>query len=710
MAGPQVSSRNRIPWRTAVALAAAAAALGVMAWISWRSVAPLVAETANVQARAHDVELIKDLLLALQDAETGQRGFLITGRDAYLEPYTSALNRIDALAAAIRSSSGTDPAALRRVDSIDRDIRLKLEELHETVELRRSEGFEAAAAVVADDRGKVAMDRIRVLAEDLQREHALARDEKARAIEARARDTNRDVLVTLGLAVLLLASAGVATWGSTRRRQVALAEAEAARHSLEHVNRELAHVNEAFVEAMGEIAYRNDLARDTVEWRGATRGATMPMTIGAWLAAIHPDDRDRARQAQQAVAREGRMFDLEYRWRVEPDGDWRWIHDRGVPQRDASGRLAELIGVMRDVTDRHAAANAEAIASQRLVELLKSIRDGFVAIDLEWRYTYVNDEAAALLGRPREEMVGRKLWELFPEAVDTPFHTAAHEARATGHPISLDLYYPPHRRWYRNHMYPTSEGISVFFENITSEREAQHEISASRERLARFALQQTAAVEAERARMAREIHDELGQAFTGLKMDLGWLQRRLSTLPPDAARPIRERLDGMSEFIAQTINTVRRLASELRPAVLDALGLAAALRAHATQFSERSDVVCELDLREVRLDRDHATGLFRIGQEALTNVARHAGATRVRVVLAQVGEHVVLEIEDDGCGFDPDEARHDRDARSGLGLLGVGERARMMGGDALIDSGPGRGTLIRVRVPVRIAEPVAFES
>jgi signal transduction histidine kinase len=135
--------------------------------------------------------------------------------------------------------------------------------------------------------------------------------------------------------------------------------------------------------------------------------------------------------------------------------------------------------------------------------------------------------------------------------------------------------------------------------------------------------------------------------------------------------------------------------------VLDALGLAAALRAHVAQFAERSDVICETDIREVALDRDRATGLFRIAQEALTNVARHAGAGHVRVALAPVPGGVELTVEDDGSGFDVDAAvQGQAGQRSGLGLLGIGERARMLGGDAAVASRPGDGTRIRVRVPV----------
>jgi PAS domain S-box-containing protein len=200
--------------------------------------------------------------------------------------------------------------------------------------------------------------------------------------------------------------------------------------------------------------------------------------------------------------------------------------------------------------------------------------------------------------------------------------------------------------------------------------------------------------EEERTNMAREIHDELGQLLTGLKMDVSWLYKRAD--PHDEA--VREKFKGLLSLLDTTVGTVRRLASELRPAILDDLGLSEALQWHSVEFGERFGLPSTVDIRGYRpnLPPGVATGLFRIYQEALTNVARHAKATRVSAELDMGADRVDLIISDDGKGFEVDKIG----AKKTLGLLGMKERALMMGGKCECSSVPGSGTTINVSVPL----------
>jgi signal transduction histidine kinase len=198
--------------------------------------------------------------------------------------------------------------------------------------------------------------------------------------------------------------------------------------------------------------------------------------------------------------------------------------------------------------------------------------------------------------------------------------------------------------------------------------------------------------EEERARIARELHDDLGQSLTALKMDVvGLLQ---ATEQPPALAPIRDRI---LRTLDSTVTSVQRISSELRPSVLDDLGLVAAIEAEARLFEERSGIECEVSVTgEVPVDTDSITAIYRIVQEGLTNVARHSNATRTELRLRARGDELLLEIRDDGRGVTGDEIT---DPLS-LGLIGIRERAAVIGGTVQIEGVAGRGTIVSVRIPL----------
>lgn len=200
--------------------------------------------------------------------------------------------------------------------------------------------------------------------------------------------------------------------------------------------------------------------------------------------------------------------------------------------------------------------------------------------------------------------------------------------------------------------------------------------------------------EEERTRIAREVHDELGQLLTGLKLDLAWVTKRLGS---GQRAPIAEKLADTSQLVDRTIKTVQRIATELRPPALDALGLPEAIRDEVRRFEVRSGVKTEVQV-DVRLppDAETATALFRIVQELLTNVARHARASLVRVVLTH-GQAWTLRVEDDGIGI----AGSGEERASSLGLLGMRERAEALGGAFVLARGKRGGTVATVCIPAR---------
>ncbi|MDO8539727.1 MAG: response regulator [Opitutaceae bacterium] len=202
--------------------------------------------------------------------------------------------------------------------------------------------------------------------------------------------------------------------------------------------------------------------------------------------------------------------------------------------------------------------------------------------------------------------------------------------------------------------------------------------------------------EEERTRLAREVHDELGQALTGLKLDLAWLSGQRA-----GARGVKRKLKTMSGQIDATIHVVRRISTEMRPGVLDSLGLAPAIEWQAAEFQDRTQIRCEMkiELTEMIWEREFSTACFRIFQETLTNIIRHAKATRVEVRLARDGEQMVLTVQDNGRGITEKEVGH---AHS-IGLIGMKERAAQLGGEVTFRGLPGQGTTVTLRAPFPVA-------
>lgn len=225
-----------------------------------------------------------------------------------------------------------------------------------------------------------------------------------------------------------------------------------------------------------------------------------------------------------------------------------------------------------------------------------------------------------------------------------------------------------------------------------SERLALDELQASRRQLRELSAFLQRVREEERAHIARELHDELGQLLSGLHMDVGWLQRRL---PADDG-PEASKIAAMTSLIDSALRTVRRISTDLRPAVLDDLGLEAAIEWLVENFQTRVGIACDLrvDMNGPVLDDTVAIAVFRLVQESLTNIGRHAQATQVVVELTQERQALRLRIEDDGVGFDVGIGRP-----QSFGLLGMRERALALDGHFEIDSRPGAGTVITVNIP-----------
>jgi PAS domain S-box-containing protein len=241
-----------------------------------------------------------------------------------------------------------------------------------------------------------------------------------------------------------------------------------------------------------------------------------------------------------------------------------------------------------------------------------------------------------------------------------------------------------------------TRAVCLIASDLSAVKRAEQELRASSEQSRNLAARLLSVREEERTGIAREIHDELGQSLTAMKIDLAWLASRL----PRRNAPLLGRIRSTLELADRIIQSVRRISTELRPGILD-LGLAAAVEWQAQEFQARTGIQCKLRLlaQEV-VAPDASTALFRILQETLTNVARHAGAMRAEVVLQNKRGRLVLRIRDNGRGFD----QAGTSLSGSLGLLGMRERAAMLGGGVSISSAPGKGTTVTAWIPLRSPE------
>jgi PAS domain S-box-containing protein len=442
-------------------------------------------------------------------------------------------------------------------------------------------------------------------------------------------------------------------------------------------------------------------------------------SVEHWHELVHPDDHaDTLRRIAATSHAPWPPYENEYRVRHR-DGTYRWFRARGSMLLDGAGVPLRLLGVIEDVTElrqarkererlheQQLAARAEADAAHaRVAQVLDSVSDAFVALDRQWRFVFVNQRAGKVFERDSAELIGREVWPELPAGAAEAFRPGFEQAMAERVFVFCEVYDTAHERWFENRIHPSEDGISVFFHDISDRKRAEIALRTTEQQLHELLAQSRRDQERERIRIARQIHDELGQQLTGVKMDLRWIERQLSEpghVPE--LNPLLDRAVAASALNDEIIASVQRIAAELRPTVLDHLGLAAALRQRAREFEERSGVRCSVRASrpEPRLAPGIETELFYIVQEALTNVARHAQATQVEIEIDTAQGATVVTVCDDGVGIEPGTI----EGRRSLGLLGMRERASQCGGSLHVVRVRPRGTRVSVRVPAELAQAV----
>ena len=469
-------------------------------------------------------------------------------------------------------------------------------------------------------------------------------------------------------------------------------------------------------------AYAN---REVMDFLGYTPEQIQAFGSDLFQNILHPDDALLVAQhhARFATVGEGVVLEIEYRMK-HANGQFRWLHSRDVLfTRNRLGENRQILGSSEDITERK---RVEEELKKR-ENLLQKVFD-VLPVGL-W---FTDKDGKLLRGNP----AGVKIWGAEPkvnlselgifkarrlpsgEEIEPEDWALAHTVRKKitiiDEMLEIDAF-DGKKKIILNYTAPVLDdqgaiqGAVVVNLDITDRKQAEEELRASRSQLRALAARLQQIREEERLMVAREIHDEMGGGLTGLKMDLSWLLGKMGDADTCEARvALMDRIQTSNTLIDQMIHIVRRISTDLRPSVLDDLGLIAALEWQLSEFTSRTEISHEFatTFKDVNMEDDTAIAVFRIFQEALTNVVRHSRATKVAVVLREGerslfgDESFVLEIRDNGRGITEEEILNP----GSLGLLGMKERVLTFGGELSISGEPGGGTALVLKIPRKQGE------
>ena len=402
-----------------------------------------------------------------------------------------------------------------------------------------------------------------------------------------------------------------------------------------------------------------------------------------------PSSRPIIEESVRLAIKYGEPFDVELEI-ITAKGNLRNVH--AIGKADHAKR--RVFGFFQDITERKQAEEAFKNSEERYHQLFEMESDTVLMVDMEsFRIIDTNSAASRMYGYTREEFLHLTPVDLSDEPAETARSIRNEEAA-----IAL--------RWHRKldgkkfpveikssfFVYQGRKVQSAAIRDITERVQTEKHLLDLNQRLHALSGHLQSVQEQERLAISRDMHDDVGQILTALKLDLGWLEQNIA--PAGNAIPLR--LKEMHENIDQITTVVQRIAANLRPPLLDDQGLSAAIEWHVGEFCKRSGLECFVMINEDTdaIDKEIATVVMRIIQEGLTNILRHARATEASISLCTREENLILEITDNGCGITPEQI----EAQDAYGLMGMQERARLCNGELEIKGEPGCGTVLRLTI------------
>jgi PAS domain S-box-containing protein len=416
---------------------------------------------------------------------------------------------------------------------------------------------------------------------------------------------------------------------------------------------------------------------------------------------IHPDDRDMVWNAVQTGLREREHYHMTYRINTA-DGQEKWVSEQGIGVFSLNGDFIALEGFVSDITAQRQAQSKLRRSEEKFSKAFHASPDLITISTLkDGIYIDVNEAFLRTTGYSLEEVIGQssldlKIWKEKKDRdqmvrtitehrgvrnQDVILHTK--DGRELTMLWSAELF-----------EFGGEECILFISRDITEIRRMEERLKHSEKQIRDLYKNQQDSREAERTRISREIHDDLGQELTGLKLEMAYLTRKL---PPEQTELVNKATQ-MSKHIDMSIDSVRRISMDLRPALLDQLGLVAAIEWQAEDFQKRTGIPCKLTIDPDTTIRNKrlSTTIFRIFQETLTNIARHAHATKVDVALLKIDGKMSLSVKDNGKGIAKDRITNPRS----FGLIGMKERVSDWGGEINIIGRKGKGTTVKVNIPL----------
>jgi len=413
----------------------------------------------------------------------------------------------------------------------------------------------------------------------------------------------------------------------------------------------------------------------------------------------HPEDwKHEQEMIRQRVSRETDDYLVEKRY-IRKDGEVRHVVVAGEILELESPTSMIALAMALDITERKRAEEALRRSEETARALINATNESAALLSPYGTVLMANTTFARALGfEDTFAICGKNAFSLIPPDLSRARREHFELAQSSGSSVMFED--TRDGKHIQNTVYPILDenghiqSVAVFGMDVTRQRRLEEDLKASGEELRQLARRVQEAREEERTAIARELHDQVGQTLTALKLDLSQLKKKLGSVEPGIALSLAV----MDSLLDESAADVRRISSELRPGVLDDLGLEGAIEWHVDQLRQRSEIVFSLDLPAKRgtLDSSRSTVLYRVYQELITNVLRHAHATTVSISLSYERDRAVMVVSDDGRGI---PAGHDR-APSSLGLVGIRERLNPFKGELHISGDTGKGTIARVVMPV----------
>jgi PAS domain S-box-containing protein len=434
------------------------------------------------------------------------------------------------------------------------------------------------------------------------------------------------------------------------------------------------------------------------------REGQMPSAFDGFYPLVHPDDRERTAKLAREALQTGRSYENQFRI-VRPDGAVRTLHNQARVDRDDSGKAVRVIGVCQDVTERKLADEQVRVTQERFRMMVDNVRDyAIYMLDMRGYITSWNLGAERIEGYLADEIIGKHYSCFFlPDhatrgdpgmqlqfaSIQGRYESEGWRVRKNGSQFWAHVIVTPLRDETGK-----QRGFSEIVHDITDRKRSEEDLHSYAERLKTTSRRLVEVQESERRLLAMELHDRVGQNLTALGINLSIVS---GGLPAGTKPGIAARLDDCGALVEGTVDAMRDVMAELRPHALDDYGLPAALRSLATGFSRRTgiQVAFEKEGRGADLPKPVDLAMFRIAQEALNNVAKHANAQHVEIAIRRKNGSALLTVSDDGVGFDPQSVDGPQ-ADAGWGLLIMRERAEAVGARFTLKAGPNSGVQVQV--------------